>query len=181
MLGEVHRPDPPGLANGATQVLELLQRGAAGLVDHHVLARAHRPDRYFRPVLRDRGGADDIDRRVVEQPVAVDGLQVREALAEAVKHARIAGERTIARAFGARGDQFADEVVDVAMVEPDRGEAQRFRHAPATPETRTGLPVAPVSISASMRRWTRRASSPVTRGSRPVSNASMKSAMTLRW
>src|SRR5690606_20073558 len=72
-----------------------------------------------------------------------------------------------------------DHVVDrceVGRTEPPPGLLPRF-----TPLTATGCPVLPVSISASISRCTLSASSPVTRGSRPVRMASTKSAITARW
>jgi hypothetical protein len=89
--------------------------------------------------------------------------QLGEALAEARPARADRWSRAVAGAFRAGRDQFAHHVEDVAVVEPDGGEAEQGGHAPPWSARRCD----PVSISASIRRCTFSASSPVTRGSRP--------------
>ena len=70
------------------------------------------------------GRDDQLHLRVVQQRLRVrHAPEVRKALDEALqRRSRIARVKTLA--LGAKGEQAADLVVDVAVVEPDRGEFQ---------------------------------------------------------
>ena len=103
-----------------------LGRGDHGrLVDHDVLAVTHRLERDLGPLRWDRGGHDQLDLGVLEQRAHVlHAGEIRKAPHEAVqRHRRVA--RVVALALGAAVQEPADLMVDVAVVEANRGEFQR--------------------------------------------------------
>ncbi len=61
-----------GLGDGALHLFELSKRRHTGFVGHHVLAGLHGSDGQARAVTRDRSDADDVDRRIGENRLAVD-------------------------------------------------------------------------------------------------------------
>jgi hypothetical protein len=123
-LGIAHRPDPPGLGHDAPQLRELIERRAARLVAHHVLAAPHGLERDPRPLAGDARGDDQPHLRVVEQPPpVVHAPEVWETLGEALERLRLA-LGPVAGALAAQLDQASDLLVDVPVVEADRGELE---------------------------------------------------------
>jgi hypothetical protein len=101
---------------------ERVRRDHARLVEHDVLAVAHGLDCDAGAVARDRGAADDVDRRIAHQRIAVLGRRkVGKALAHASEHARVTGLRPVARAGQPGLEQAFNQMIDVAMVETDHG------------------------------------------------------------
>ncbi len=130
-LGEVDRPDAARRLLRGPDRVELGLRDHARLVDHHVLAVAHGRDRDVGALARNAGRDDQLHLRVVQQRLRVrDALEVGKALDEALqRHRLVAAVKTLA--FGAERQQAADLMVDVAVIEPDRGELEGWmvRHA----------------------------------------------------
>ena len=124
-LREVDGPDAPGLRPDPLHLRELRERSDPRLVRHHVLAVAHRPHRDAGPFVRNRRGDDEVDVRILEQPLGVVGpREAGEALEEAAERLRIAiGPEPRARATEV--EKPADLMVDVAMIEADRRESKR--------------------------------------------------------
>ncbi len=71
VLGVADRPDAPGLGLRPAEVGELRLGGAAGLVDHHVLAGAHGAQRHPGPVAGDAGADDHQDPGILEDRALV--------------------------------------------------------------------------------------------------------------
>ena len=94
----------PVSCHGALHRIERIGRDDARLVDHHVLAVAHRLDRDCRRGrAAPRAQHDDIDRGIAHQRVAIlDRRHIGEALAKALEHARVGRLRPVARAGRAR-------------------------------------------------------------------------------
>ncbi len=123
-LGEVDRPDPPGLALHLPYLGELRRRDHARLVDHHVLGVAHRLDRDLGPLDRDAGGHDQLHLGVLEQRARItDPAEIGKALDEALDWRGVVAA-VKALALGAEFQEAPDLMVDVAVIEPDRGELQ---------------------------------------------------------
>ena len=121
---------PGRLLRGPDRV-ELGLRDHARLVDHHVLAVAHGRDRDVGALARNAGRDDQLHLRVVQQRLRVrHALEVGKALDEALQRHRVVA-RVKTLAFGAERQQAADLMVDVAVIEPDRGELEGWmvRHA----------------------------------------------------
>ena len=123
-LREADREDAARLLHDAPHLVERDARDYARLVNQDILAVAHRLDRNRCAVARDCGAHDRVDCGIAHQRVAIlNRGNVGEAFAHAFEHARIARLRPVARAGRARLEQPFGEVVDVAMIETDRGEA----------------------------------------------------------
>ena len=123
-LGEVDRPIFPTVRLCAFDRIELAQGDHARLVDHHVLAMAHRLDGDLSALARDAGGHDQLHLGVLEQRARVgDPLQIGKALDEAFERHRVI-PAVEALALGAKIEQPADLMVDVPVIEPDRGELE---------------------------------------------------------
>jgi hypothetical protein len=75
-FGKVNGPDAPGLGLNRGDIGELPWRGTSGLVDHHILARAHRLYGKRGAVARDGGDDDKRHIGAVEQgtPVGTRGM-----------------------------------------------------------------------------------------------------------
>ena len=119
---DTHRPDASGLRHRRVDGVQLFQGRHAGLVRHDVLATAHRLDRHRGPIPRHRTQHDEIDGRIVEQSVPRHRRHIRKALAEPCQHARVGGVGIISHAFGARLQQALGHVVDMPVIQSDRGE-----------------------------------------------------------
>ena len=121
---EADREDAPGLAHGGLDRRELLERGHAGLVRHHVLAAAHRIDGNRGALARNGGGHDDLDGRIVEQSLLVgDFRQVGKALAKTRQHMGVGRLRTVTRTFHAGFEQVSRQIVRMPVFEADDGES----------------------------------------------------------
>ena len=95
-----------------------------GLSRHHVLAVPHRLDGDGGAVAMDRGGEDQLHRRVFQQAALVgDARYMRIALDEAGERLRLA-IGPVAGALQPMLEQAADHFVDMAMVQADRGELE---------------------------------------------------------
>ena len=103
---------------------ELFGRRHARLVAQHVLASPHRRDCDVGPVARHGGQHDEVDRGVVQQPLARDGWHLREALLESGQNPRVGGYRVVSDAGLPSGEQSLGQVVDMPMIKSDRGEAR---------------------------------------------------------
>ncbi len=122
MLGVADRVDPAGLGLHPPHLGQLLQRGHARLVGEIVLAGLHHGDAERRPVGRDAGGGDQLDRRVVQ-----DGARVGDALRLGVAGLERAGEVVLRRVEGDElapgAEQRVDLPEDVVVIDADGGEA----------------------------------------------------------
>jgi hypothetical protein len=96
----------------------------AGLVGHHVLARSHGADGEVCAVAGDRGDADDIDRRIGQQCVAVDLRRIGIGLLEILANGRHRRLRAIADELCACGQQTLHMIEGVPVVDPDDGKSQ---------------------------------------------------------
>ena len=170
-LREIDRPDAPGLPLQVHDVGELGRGDHGRLVDHDVLAVTHRLERDLGPLRGDRGGHDQLDLGILEQRAHVaHAREIGKAPHEAVeRHRRVA--RVVALALGAELQEPADLMVDVAVIEADRGELERgmVGHAGLRAQTvsiATARRSADDRSTASIRWCTRSASRPVTRGLR---------------
>ena len=121
-LGIIDRPDASRLGDGPAECRELIGGGAAGLVRHHVLPVAHRLDRDRGAVRGDRGGEDQLHRRILEQVLLVgDAGNVRVAPDETGEGLRLA-LGPVADAFAAERQETPRHFIDMAMIETDRRE-----------------------------------------------------------
>ena len=124
MLGIADREDAAGLGLHAAQLGELVERGGARLVEHHVLAGAHGADRHRGAVGEDAGADDELDLRVVEDGALVgDALGLGKCLGEG------GGEIVLGRVEGLQAAagvacMTVDLAVDVAVVDADDGERE---------------------------------------------------------
>ena len=128
-LREIDRPDAPRLRLHPSHFRELRPRNDAGLVHHHVLSVPHRLHGDVRTPVGHFRRNDEIDARVLEEAARiVDPLELRKTIEEAAERPRLAlGPE--ARTLAAEAEQTADLMVDVAMIEAERGEPERrFRH-----------------------------------------------------
>ncbi|EGE55414.1 hypothetical protein RHECNPAF_930061 [Rhizobium etli CNPAF512] len=123
-LGKADRKDPAGLGDGALDLFELREGRDTGLVGHHVLAGFHRPDSKPGAVARDRGNADDIDRRIVEQLFPIDLRRIGIGLLERLTQCRHRGLRAVADELAARGQQSLHVIERMPMVDSDDGKSQ---------------------------------------------------------
>src|SRR5690606_20247598 len=121
-LAVLDRVDAPRLGLDAAYLGELFQGGDPGLVAHVILPCAHHADAERCPLVRDRGGYDELDRRILQ-----DLLRARRPLCIRVAACELGAE---VRFGGEEGDQLPTATfhrlhlpVDVAVVHPDRREA----------------------------------------------------------
>ncbi len=70
-LGETDREDAPRLAHRLLDSRQLIERGDARLVDHHVLAMRHGVDRYSRPIAGNGSADDHVDRRILKKTTRI--------------------------------------------------------------------------------------------------------------
>lgn len=86
-LGKADRKDLARFGDGLLDLLKLGECRHARLVGHHVLAGFHRADGKAGPIARDRGNADDVDRRIGKKFFPVDLRRVGIGLLEASRNA----------------------------------------------------------------------------------------------
>ena len=134
VLGIEDRQDAAGLGLRPAQLGELLQRGRARLVEHHVLAGAHGPHRHRRAVGQDAGADDERDLGILE-----DLRLVGDAPGAGIGLGIGGGEVVLRREErfqpAAGVEHHVRLAVDVAVIDADggKGEAGSFGHSCSAP------------------------------------------------
>ena len=124
-FGKADRIDAPGLFLHLPHLIELRERRHARLVGHHVLAETHRANAQRRAVGRDRGGDEQLDRRILEHLFLGSGApRSRIAPGELLGKRRIGFEERDEFRAGVR--DALDLPVDVPVVGADDAEAEGF-------------------------------------------------------
>ena len=121
-FGKIDGPDAAGSARAFLDGVELFEGGAAGFVDHDVLAGLHRLDGERGAIGGNGGDQDHVDVGVVEDAAAVIGpLELGECLAEFGLGDGVAVAPP-ARAGAAGGLHLAEHSKDMAVVDAQHAE-----------------------------------------------------------
>ena len=147
-----------------------------GLVDHHVLARAHRLDGKVRTVPRDRGDDDKRNVRTVQQGATVRDLRKVGKTFDETGLGFGRALRPPADAVRARRDQVFRHPVGVPMVDADNSEFQA--HDPLKLLYENCCPVSADTFIAWISSCAASAPRPVIAGVRPAITAVAKSSST---
>src|SRR5690606_24015683 len=90
-LREADGEDAAGLACYALDLGNLSGVHGLGLIDIYILSATQRVECDCGAVGRDGRANDEVDRGIVDQPLAIHRAQGREAFAKTVQYARVAG------------------------------------------------------------------------------------------
>ena len=121
-FGEINRENPAGFLLHFAHGLQLPEGGQAGLVDHEILAVAHRLDRQIGPLVGDGRTGDQMDALVYQQlrPFLYT-RNMRKFFHEALqRHGFVT--RPEADTFRPDVEQARHLIIDVAVIKPDGGE-----------------------------------------------------------